>query len=119
MSELDFINTAVTKFGYKSMKERYYWTILNKKQAVQILTHVLYEDMAYNSRIMEEEKAAELANKFLDLFIEEDTLFVTNGMFYKTTDSGSWSDISNATFDSGVIAFDNNRLGIVWFENED
>jgi hypothetical protein len=104
----------------------------NSKLAISILTSLLYKDLAYNAEIIPLEQANLLANAFISTFSTQATYF-SNSTWNKNEyrdeyregnrnhelGLSSWTPFTEATFDSGVIIYDNNRIGIAWFADED
>ncbi len=118
---IKWINSYISRFGFQPI-ESTDWTVLNHAQALKILTRVTHRGMAYEIPLMDLERAEELANQFFSFFEELDTIYLSNGMYYRSRTGGSigpWCPITTATFDTGIIAFDGKKIGIVWFEDED
>ena len=77
-----------------------------------------------SARDLREPAAAALADDFLARF-EETAMFYTNATFPPRTNpprpdwAGSWDPVTDATFDTGIVALDAKTVGLMWFEDED
>lgn len=118
-TDLDYINGFVAAMGWKPLG--YDWTILNKAQAEHTLAALLHRSMAYSTEMAETATAEDYARRFISLYQEERTIFVSNGMFYLTSVDGigPWNSLTSSTYDSGIIAFDRHSLSLLWFEEDD
>jgi hypothetical protein len=102
------------------------WVLISRSEALFLLTRVLSQDLAYHSRLLHHETAEALADTFLSFFTEE-ALYFTNGSYHippqrtngNTVRGASWIPITRATFDTGVIAIDEDRIGLLWVLDED
>lgn len=84
--------------------------------------------MAYEAELMPFDKANKFANEFCSLFSEQ-AFFLSNSSWktnrnYDISDNSklnfeSWTPLTEATFDSGIIVCDIDKVGIAWFEDED
>lgn len=119
---LDAIDALVARHGLKGIGQD--WVEVPYADAVAHLTAVLHRDMAYYSEIMPRGRAGELAERFLGLF--------AGGRFFTNSEDGprqqpppslpwSWgsSPLTDATFDTGVVAVAAGRTGQLWVEDED
>jgi hypothetical protein len=87
---------------------------------------VLHRDMAYDAEVMPEARAAELADAFLAQF-GPGTRYFTYGTWHLppvvrpdgVVCGPSWSPVTPATFDTGVLAIGPERSGCLWVEDED
>jgi hypothetical protein len=100
----------------------------NNRLASSILTSLLHKDLAYDAEMIPLEQANLLANAFISNFSNQARYFSNstwNKNEYKEGNRSyelglsSWTPFTEATFDSGVIIYDNNRIGIAWFADED
>ena len=80
--------------------------------AVALVTSVLHKDMAYSHPLMPEERAKELAQRFLAQFGAE-------ARFYSNGWPRAWKPATDATFDTGVLVIGDERSGCIWVEDED
>lgn len=100
----------------------------SKDKAIRILAQLLYRDMAYDTELMKAEEALELAEKFVSLFSEQSSQYYSNSEWRNDplqtpgtfgAQLNGWSPFTDATFDSGIIVVDKDKIGIAWFEDED
>lgn len=100
------------------------WRTISRVEARDALAAVLARDMAYESECMSPSAAAEFVEEFFGRF-DTDAAFLTNGEFPPATPEkadgwrGSWTPLTDATFDTGVVAVDSARAGLLWVEDED
>jgi hypothetical protein len=106
----------VTSLGFLPIGEK--WRRIERQEALHILESILSLDLAYLSPVMPRERAHQVAGSFLAHFTSGIAHFRTNGSF-DDKHAGSWESISDATFDHGVVAFDDEHIGILWAEDED
>ena len=102
--------------------------ISTSKVARGILTELLHHDLAYGAEVMSLEKAREFAAAFISLFSEQ-ALYFSNSTWNKNEyreasanfelGQTSWNSFTEATFDSGLIICDTEKIGIAWFADED
>lgn len=102
--------------------------INNSQLASSILTNLLHKDLAYDTEILSLEQANLLANAFISTFSNQARYFSNstwNENEYNKANRDlkcglrSWTPFTEATFDSGIIICDNDRVGIAWFADED
>lgn len=104
------------------------WIELTRTEAINLLEKTLLEDMAYHSKVMPPSTAQRFANQFIEKF-SSTSRFFTNGTWgnsaetisEKVTIGASWTPITEATFDTGVICldFEKKQFGILWIQDED
>jgi hypothetical protein len=91
--------------------------------ALQIARSILHKDIAYHTEIMPLPRADELARKFLASFRGPPVDYFSNGSFTHHDDGSvtlsSWSPLTEATFDTGIIVLDAGHVGCLWVEDED
>jgi len=109
-------DSFVANLGFKPLGKA--WREINRTTASALAQHVLYRDLAYQSRLMEQKTAAFIAEKFLALFSPYTCRFLTNGSINEHNMLG-WDPISDSTFDHGIVVFDEKNIGMVWVEDED
>lgn len=99
---------------------------VSRDRAMVRLRRCLHRGLAYDGECMDEESASQLASMFVGLisplaawwtngFLEADREFLESG----GRPPGSWSSMTSATFDSGVIGADSTSLAIAWVADED
>ncbi len=93
---------------------------IGKEQAEKVAKRILHCDLAYDSELMAEREAEQLASRFLGYFEEKDTQYYTNGDYY-ITDAGSqgWHPATSATLDTGILVVAKSQSGCLWVEDED
>lgn len=92
---------------------------IGKEQAEKVAKRILHCDLAYDSELMTERKAEQLASRFLGYFEEKDTQYYTNGGYYTDAESHAWHPATYATFDTGILVVAKSRSGCLWVEDED
>ena len=112
------ISTLAGEFHLEGTMTKY--SEVDLIRARELLTYILHRDLAYNAPIMSIERAAELAERFLSQFENENARFFTNGVDYSPV-SGiqSFSPVTDATFDTGILVIGRSRSGCLWVEDED
>lgn len=111
------VNSFVNQLGCSSLGN--YWKQINQEQAKKILTAVLNKDLAYSQESMKLADAQKLADKFISFF-QNNCQFFTNAEFTSNYSRLlEWNPITEATFDSGVVIVSNERIGLLWLEDED
>lgn len=113
----EILDRYVRGLGYKELGER--WIEIDKIYAMEILTFILTRDLAYNGRVMKDSKAREIVYSFINLFGNKIRFFTNSSYNLEEYRLESWNEITEATFDSGIIAIDNNYIGIIWMMDED
>lgn len=98
------------------------WEWLTREQAKTILENLIWRDMAYGVEVFERKVAEAYAQAFIDQ-LNPGAVFFSNCDYPEgigeDRPSYGWQGISAATFDSGVVALDRDRIGILWVEDED
>lgn len=100
------------------------WTIVHRTAARTVLVRVLTRDLALNAPIMSREDGERLADRFLQYF-PAPTRFFSNTAVSDESDlegedtwTGSFSGLSEATFDTGIVALGEGRIGMLWVKDE-
>lgn len=112
----------VARFGFTGQGAA--WRTVNQSLAARIIELILRRDLAYGGPLLKPETAQAAARTFFDLFAPP-SLFLTNSHFDSEGDPAillsqrSWTPITDATFDTGIIAVNTGRVGIFWAEDED
>ena len=75
---------------------------------------------AYNTEWVTASKAGQVADAFVACF-HPDAEFLTNGDLWlpNEDDSASWTGVTSATFDTGVVAVADAAAGTLWVTDED
>ncbi|TDN38142.1 hypothetical protein A8B98_25440 [Hymenobacter sp. UV11] len=102
--------------------------ISDRETACNILARLLHQDLAYDAEIMPLEEAKLFADKLFSLFSNQ-TAYFSNSTWneheYSQVNNdfklglSSWTSFTEATFDSGIIICDIDKIGIAWFADED
>jgi len=84
-----------------------------------VIASILVKTLAYDSDWVERADAEHVASIFVACF-SDDADFWTNGELSRRDRSArSWSPLTSATFDTGVLAVDDEAVGILWVTDED
>lgn len=119
-SDTQAIDEFVSELSHKRLESL--WKSLKKYDAERLLTSILHKDLAYHYECMDIALARSTMRFFFDLF-SESARFYSNADFRPDSGGlvtiGSYQSITNATFDSGVVAIDDDHVGFIWCEDED
>lgn len=119
-SDIAAIDEFVSELNNKKLDSD--WKCLKKYDAERLLTSILHKDMAYQYECMEIGLARAMMRSFFDLFSDK-AQFYSNADFKPESGGlvsiGSYKSITNATFDSGIVAIDDEHIGLLWCEDED
>ena len=111
------LDAFVTRLGYKAINDQ--WIEINISDARHIIVQILKEDLAYNYECMSEKEANTFVEEiFTTLNVDQGAQFFTNGNYYEEQ-GNSWCPITNATFDTGVLILNGQKINLVWVEDED
>lgn len=107
------------RMGHNPKKIKGNWKQVNKSYAKNILTYTLSKNMTHNIDLETKPLAEKLSNYFLDKF-QPEAVFYTNGQF--NSNSGyfklyAWTTITSSkfyTYDTGIVVFDNDKIGMLW-----
>ena len=109
-------DSFVASHGFRPLGKA--WRIIQRSEALDSLYRILFRDLAYQQLLMEEKTARFIAESFLDLFSPHHSRYCTNGSFDERSMLG-WTPITEATFDHGIVAFDEEHIGMIWVQDED
>lgn len=115
----EIMKLFLRKMGHNPEKIMDNWIKVNKTCAKNILTYALSKNMTHDIDLETKPFAEKISDYFLEKFRTE-AVFYTNGKFDSISDYFklySWTTITNSrvnTFDTGIIAFDNVQIGILW-----
>jgi hypothetical protein len=94
---------------------------VGREKAQEILVAILSRDLAYRAEAMPRNRAEQLALEFIES--QGDAKFYSNGDWSAYVFGGgstfSWSELTDATFDAGVISVSQELACSVWVEDED
>lgn len=89
------------------------WRKCSKKETRETLRSLLRTSLAYNSRITGKAKSID-PDEILNLFSDDDYQIFDNG-----NADNSWSPLTSATFDRGILFLGKINAGIFLVEDED
>jgi len=92
------------------------------ERSKDIVTRILWKDLAYNSEIMPSEQARNYASKLIEHYYMDDCTIYTNSDWKNeklNIQLGGWTPLTNSTFDSGVIVKHKDYCCCIWVEDED
>jgi hypothetical protein len=123
---IQVVDEFVKSFGFYTLFDK--WIKINRDEAEFILKIILSTDLAYGNISEKFSIKNELSNEILDLFTSGEIHYFTNGTYLfqqekKNNDIGvifsSWTPITEATFDTGIVCLDQDKIGIIWVQVED
>lgn len=91
---------------------------IDEQTARQVLRNILMVGMVFGFPLRSQTKA----DKMIDYFF---ALFKGNARYFTNTSVGAnphlnaWIPVTGATFDQGVVAIDEDYIGLLWAEEED
>lgn len=97
-------------------------TEISREIAGKIIRTVLWHDLAYGGELMPEHEAKQFAQQFLDEFTNADSMLYTNSDWSEIDDKpflNSWSELTEATFDAGVLILNHDYAAVLWVQDED
>jgi hypothetical protein len=98
---------------------------IDAASARHLVRLVLERDLAYGAPLMDFDRASQLTDAFMEKFAGAHARFFTNGNLHEFhgdrlgTASASWSPMTSATFDTGVLVLGSESSGCLWVEDED
>lgn len=114
---IEIIDLFMSKLNCFTLDEQ--WLEINREDAQRILLLILTKELAYNTNLMSLSEAKQILFRFFSLFTA-DCQFFTNASFNNNYSRlKSWSSITKATFDTGVVIVNAYRIGILWVKDED
>jgi hypothetical protein len=124
-SPSEILDIYVAFLGLKPISDD--WLEINQREADNLLISILSRDLAYNAPAGDEQSATVLARRFLHRF-DPDARYFTNGTIALPHQQrrpathviiSGYSPLTEATFDTGVVALDTHQIGIIWVWDED
>lgn len=118
-SNLLDVNHFVKRHGYHGLGDQ--WNAVDEQTARNLMSYIRSKDLAYEYSLSSEPIASELCDYFLRYF-SDDPVYDTNADVDVQPDYVeliSWSPISQATFDAGLVVIDKKKIGMIWAEDED
>lgn len=104
-------------FGLKTSDDIY--SEINREDAHKIISFVLKEDLAYGFDVDPPFEYNPHVEEFLMEFDTSHPRFFTNGNWHESGSTRTWSDATDATFDTGVLVLGKPYSGCLWVEDED
>ena len=96
---------------------------IRRDEAVRVLVCWLHRDAAYQTELMPEQYALELAVSFIDEYSDDTSRFFTNGRWHDSTRPQSWQPLTESVFDGGLLIEsgrgNDTQHTCLWFEDED
>jgi len=83
------------------------FSFISEEEARPIIVDIFSKDLAYSSDLKSKPNADRLANLFIESVQSPTTRYFTG------------SNLTNATFDTGVLAIGSDIYGLIWVEDED
>jgi hypothetical protein len=107
--------------GFNSYQIKGKWKKVDTSTAQKILEYIFSFDMAYDIELATKSQANFLASYFINEF-NSDAEYFTNGNF--ELDKGfyrlkGWTPLTDSIFDTGILAIDKEKVGILWAEDND
>ena len=116
-NKTDIVNSFVMQLGYADIGDR--WKQINRESAQKILNFILTKNLAYSEASMTITDAEKIVDRFMSVF-QDNCQFFTNAIFSNNYSSlAEWDSITESTFDTGVVIVSNQRIGILWVQDED
>lgn len=98
------------------------WQLLTRDQAQRLLLAALAWEQAYDTARIELTAAERIATAFVGIF-SNDSRFFSNGTVEETSlglRTRAWyGSVTRATFETGVVAVDERRIGLLYLADED
>lgn len=115
------VEKLLEDIGYKSNRIKGKWRLIDKRTAQRILEYILSMDMAYDIDLETKPLAKKLSIYFLNQF-QPEAKYYTNGNFDEKEGFfrlRGWTPLTDSIFDTGVLAIDKNKFGILWAKDND
>lgn len=113
------LNIVLNNLGFVS--DLKYLREIDHADATLVIKEILWKDLAYGSEMMSEKEAHDAAIELIDTYSEQGTEFYTNGDWvnYHSKSGCSFSPLTEATFDAGVIIRSQEFAACIWVQDED
>lgn len=115
------IDAFVKSFGFRGLNKD--WVEINGKDALKILTEILHKNIAYGTSISNRKDSFNIGRRLMSLFKEKSKAFTNGNLVVPNADpndvEGSFIGISSSTFDTGVVLIDEEKIAIVWIQEDD
>ncbi|WP_432339186.1 hypothetical protein [Bacillus tequilensis] len=113
------MNHFVKHHGYHGLEDQ--WNAVSEQTARNLMTYILSKDLAYENSLSSEPIAFELCDYFFHCFSDDPVYYTNADVDVQSGDVrlSSWSPITQATFDAGLVVIDKKKIGMFWVEDED
>ena len=95
------------------------WREISAAEALKILTSMLSVSMAYNISLLGSTLAKQVATRLISQFQSDSTHYLTNTQLQTQGNALSWTPVTESTFDSAVVIYNREYIGIICIEDED
>lgn len=119
------IDNYIESLGFHKIDDN--WLEISESNAHNTLHYLITHSIAYGTELMFSNELSEVVQEFMNLFLTNCRYF-TNGNWYeisKTVNNSSvrlgpsWTPLSEATFDGGIVWISTKQVGIIWIEEND
>jgi hypothetical protein len=83
-----------------------------------MLQNILYRDLVYGVEARHATPAHELTQRFMGLFSQRARFFSNGNLGLPNHNPKAWVCLSSAMFDTGLVCLDEQRIGILWVQDE-
>lgn len=112
---INAVDTFIEGLGFTGLDDE--WEKIEMRQAQAILQAILYKDLAYSVPNMTVQRACQLTEQFLSLFIQP-CHYLTNGK-WELGRLVMWSGITEEIQDTGVVCINPQFIGMLWVQDDD
>lgn len=121
--EIDAIEILDEFCSINDLNEIYYhWNKININNALNLLKNCLTFDLAHNSRINEEQEVDRIFKNIISNLDLSAVKFCfancTGSPFQKSMNGFSWNNLTDQTFDIGVVLMDSKKAIFAYFMGE-
>jgi hypothetical protein len=110
------LDDYVNRFGFVGIGS--HWRELAPQDAAHMLQNILYRDLVYGVEASHARPAHELTQRFLGLFSQRARFFSNGNLGLPNHNPKAWVCLSSAMFDTGLVCLDEQRIGILWVQDE-
>jgi len=115
------LDEFIAQLGFNGLNDQ--WSEIAVTAAQFIAMEVLRRDLPIGVHFLPEQEATRLAERFLSFFDSDVRCFTNGNLIIGNADAsappGCFSPISASPSDTGIICVDNQRIGILWVDDED
>ncbi len=114
----DAADSLVSSLGFRPARDS--WETIDCVNAQRIISHIMHQDLAYDSPMIRRETSDHIAERFTALFDQFNSRYFTNCTLDILKPSGfSWHPITQSTFECAVVIVDDANAGLILVEDED